>query len=302
MSQNRFFRSIDGELNEGLSAPSEWVDTLLQDRGLAYGHGLFETMAYHGGSVPLQAQHLQRLLQSAPNLGITLDIDSIRVYLESFMAQLQGHSIVNGVIKLIATAGSGGRGYQNPETIKPRIILSYSSLPEGLTEQRLNGVDLWRCDYRLPSNPRLAGLKHLNRLDQVLARAEVDSAGAGQFSDGLMFDCDGHVVEATSANIVLKSPKGWVTPSLGQAGVAGVLRAMLIDELFPQAGLVLSVGTVTESDLRDSTEIFICNAIKGIVPVTAIVATGSDLDLRLPIGLETKMLQSTLSANYSFFQ
>jgi 4-amino-4-deoxychorismate lyase len=302
MSQSIFFRSIDGELDHELSASAGQMNSLLQDRGLAYGHGLFETMAYHEGAIPLQTQHLQRLIQSAPKLGISLDLQRISLYLQRFITQLKAQSVDNGVIKLIATAGSGGRGYQSPEMPKPRIILSLSPLPEALADPRVKGVSLWRCDYPLPNNPRLAGLKHLNRLDQVLARAEVDSAGAGEFSDGLMFGNDGHLVETTSANIVVKTVRGWVTPSLHQAGVAGVMRGMLLDELFPQVGLTLTVGTITESDLRESSEVFICNSIRGILPVKVIMSASGDLDLRFPIGSETKMLQSNLSANYVFFQ
>ncbi|MDG1164681.1 MAG: aminodeoxychorismate lyase [Porticoccaceae bacterium] len=290
-----FYYSINGEFGAASSEAIEWS----QDRGLAYGHGLFETMLYQSNKLPLQERHVQRLCLDAAVLGITLDVSVINRYLNKFQRALQAAQIEAGVIKLLATAGAGGRGYQSPDSISPRVICQYSEFDaDQASQQRAQGIGLWRCDYRLPANPVLAGIKHLNRLDQIMARNEWDSA---DYADGLMLADDGTVVEATSANIFAKTSQGWVTPPLDRAGVSGVMRALLIDEIFPAAGIALNIKPLALGQLAAAEELFICNSIRGIIPVSHIAGSDCAPAIKLVISDQTKMLQSTLAQQYSCY-
>ena len=289
------YHSINGQFQ----AASDQAALGLRDRGLAYGHGLFETLCYQRGELPLKERHVQRLCTDALALGISLNPTQISVYLDSFLDGLSAVSVNQGVVKLIVTAGAGGRGYQCPPRLYPLVICQYSELDAAEARaQRHQGIKLWRCKYRLPLNPALAGIKHLNRLDQVLARREWSSTG---YADGLMLSVDGLVIEATAANLFARIDRGWITPALDTAGVAGVMRALLQEELFTAAALPLRVEPLSLSHLEQASEIFLCNSVRGIVPVIQIAGAGSAPEVNKLIGEQTKMLQSRLSQQYSCY-
>ena len=258
----------------------------IMDRGASYGHGLFETMLFNNGTVPLWQHHSDRLLADAAVLGIDVSYQLLADNLAALTALLDKQSIENGVIKITLTAGSGGRGYASPDTLSPLVICQFSPLPENLSLVRQQGVELRQCDYRLPANPPLAGIKHLNRLDQVLARRE----WGNEYYDGLMYDLDNQLIETTSANIFVKTADGWVTPLLDRAGVRGVMRGLLLDQLFPRAGLSVSEARIGQQQLASAGEIFICNSIRGVIPVTKIDQLGE-----WSIGADTRQLQSALA-------
>lgn len=294
MQQMTFISSINGEF----ICSGERAEHLLRDRGLAYGHGLFETMALYQAVVPLLQQHLQRLVADAGTLGIDLSFEAVEVCVNGCIAALVEEGIENAAVKVILTAGIGGRGYQSPVELKPHIVCITSPLPDNLQAQRRDGINLWCCQYQLPLNPQLAGIKHLNRLDQILARNECDSAG---YEDGVMFATDGSLIETTSANIFIKTANGWVTPALDSAGVNGVMRTMLLLRIFPAMGLPVSTGLITADELWGCNEGFICNAIRGIVPLLSITDSREQNKLNLTIGVDTKRLQSHLNNNYAGF-
>ena len=295
MSMMTFFSSIDGEfVSSGARA-----EHLLQDRGLAYGHGLFETMGLHQTQLPLLQQHLQRLVTDARKLGIDLSFESVETCVNAFITALRAEGVENAVVKVILTAGAGGRGYQTPVELQPHIVCISSPLADNLEYQRRNGIKLWCCQYQLPLNAPLAGIKHLNRLDQILARNECDLAG---YDDGVMFATDGSLIETTSANIFIKTASGWVTPALDGAGVNGVMRTLLLQEIFPAMELSVCNRAITADELWGCNESFICNAIRGIVPVLSITDSCGQTTLNLAIGVETKRLQSRLNNDYVGFK
>ncbi len=286
MENNSIIASVDGSMTS--------IDSVI-DRGLAYGHGLFETMRLYLGQLPLRSWHLERLMRDAAILGIALDQSAVEQHLTYFQQHLERQGIDAGVVKLIVTAGVGGRGYKSPATIRPRIICIYSELPQLVQG---HGIHLRHCDYRLPSNPLLSGIKHLNRLDQVMARNEwTDDI----FADGLMFDQDNHLVETTSANIFLHSTEqGWITPRLHHAGVSGVMRAVLLEEIFPQLKIAISIADISADQLDSYNHMFTCNSIRGITPVLGL---SHNQNLKtFTIGSHTNMLQSALADNYPCFR
>jgi 4-amino-4-deoxychorismate lyase len=269
------------------------------DRGLAYGHGVFESMLVSNDLILLEDRHLDRLMVGAQSLGITVTRAKIASSLHKFLGELKLNNTINCVMKVILTAGSGGRGYKNPGTLTPRLIITHTPVPSDLAEQKALGINLWRCNCQLSINRQLAGIKHLNRLEQVLARNEPHRSDC---ADGLMFDSSGCLIETTVANVFLKtSSSGWITPSIVTAGVAGVMRSLLIDMIFPRLNIPLAVKTIQEVVLTETNEIFVCNSIRGLLPVTG-VADRDGVMTHYPIGDTTRDLQAMLGRLYPCFQ
>lgn len=247
---------VDGQRASGLP---------LDDRGLAYGDGLFETMRMVGGRVPLLELHLSRLQQGARRLRLMLDGPALQKELTDFLRALaDGQGIVDCTLKIIVTRGSAGRGYfPVGDTVARRLLLAFpaAAFPAGRAEE---GIHLFDCAMRLGINPALAGLKHLNRLEQVLARGEWDDPA---FAEGLLCDAEGRVVEGTMSNLFVVQDGSLVTPALQRCGVAGVMRAWLIG----RAGtlqLRVAERDLSRAELDSADEVFVCNSNIGIWPVS----------------------------------
>lgn len=250
--------------------PDCWIDGQpaqalpLTDRGLHYGDGLFETLAVKAGRIRRLDMHLERLRAGCERLGMPdVGETQLRHELES---AARGQADV--VLKLILTRGSGGRGYRPPvEAQVTRIIFRYPwpDYPKDWSEQ---GIELRICRTRLGLNPAMAGLKHLNRLEQVMARSEWSDGP----QEGLMLDTDGNVIEGTMTNLFASPAEGrLVTPDLGQAGVAGVTRRHILEQARREGeGLEIQVRSLSPDELRQCREIFVCNSIAGVWPVQRI--------------------------------
>jgi 4-amino-4-deoxychorismate lyase len=206
------------------------------DRGLAYGDGLFETMAARDGRIPRLARHFDRLMEGCGRLGIDRPDELV------IGAEIAAHVPAEGrvVVKLIVTRGSGARGYAPPAAARPTRILSISSWPSYPRHHYTAGMNVRTCELRLGRNPALAGLKHLSRLEQVLASAEVRAAGV---DEGLMLDSEGCVVGATSNNVFAVRGNEVVTPAVTRCGIAGVMRRAVLDAA-PALGLAAAVRDV----------------------------------------------------------
>ncbi len=223
----------------------------LNDRGLAYGDGVFETLLVHAGEHVWWHEHLQRLLLGARVLGIPVPDE--KIVLESCKKLLAGES--RCVLKIILTRGVGGRGYSPPENPDPRIILSIHPAPEIIRDH----VSLRWCETRLAHQPLLAGIKHLNRLEQVLARNEWRDP---TIFEGLMCDQDDNVVCATSANVFVKIDGRWQTPTLDRSGIAGIARAWVLKQ-WPH----VREARLSRTQVEQAEAVFICNAVRGILGV-----------------------------------
>ena len=218
------------------------------DRGLAYGESLFETMRGHRGRVPWWMAHMARLRRGAEALAMPLP-DAARMQQEA-EALLDGGV---GVLKLQLTRGGGMRGYAPASDALPFWMLSWYPLPASV-----DALDAIWCETRLAAQPRLAGLKHGNRLEQVLAAAEVRAAGV---DEGLMRDGEGHAIAATAANLFILADGRWRTPRLQSCGVAGVMREWALGEL------EADIATLTPEAVETADAVFLCNAVRGILPV-----------------------------------
>lgn len=285
-------------LNGDLIDPKGLAGDFYKDRGLAYGHGLFESILYRESEVPLLQRHLHRICRDAKVLGIEVKPLTLETYLYQFINSLKEQGVTKAVIKIIVTAGTGERGYAPPAQIEPSVICTYSPLPADLQDQG-QGISVRCCNHRLPVNKTLAGLKHLNRLDQVLARAEWNSA---DYDEGLMLDSGDKLIEAISANVFVNIDGNWLTPDLKDAGVCGVMRSLMLNEVFLDSQMQAKVAKIDIEQLNLCQEMFICNSIRGIVPVTAIYSADGKLLKSLPRGEQTLMLRSQLISKYSHYQ
>ena len=296
MTTSKILFNINGQLK---SVGCQAVN-LVDDRGLAYGHGLFETTLLIDSQIPLLDRHLSRLSQDSHLMGILVDNDEIRHYLNLFIQTLSDQSINSGVVKIILTAGRGGRGYAMPEKMAPTLIFSYTSLPEDVKSQREQGIDIRLCKHLLGTGSTLAGVKHLNRLDQVIARSEWSH---NRYQDGLMLTAADDVIEATSANIFIKTHQGlWLTPSLDQSGVSGVMRALLIEEVFPNCDIRVSVTGVNRDTLLGAQQILLCNSVRGILRVNSVYSDNDQLLKTLPLDQQSLMLNQKLIELYPQYQ
>jgi len=229
------------------------VDPL--DRGLQYGDGLFETIAVLEGRPRFLDWHLERLVDGARRLGFPeLDTDLLR-------REVAGVSFgARCIVKLVVTRGSGPRGYRPPPIAVPTRIVAAWDWPPATASQ---GARVGWCRMRLGRNPTLAGLKHLNRLEQVLARAEWDD---GAMDEGLLCDEGGRVISATQANLFAQVGGRWVTPRLDQCGVAGVMRRAFCAWQAEQ-GSPVAERDLARADVESATALLLTNALAGAWPV-----------------------------------
>jgi len=237
--------------------PGHTID--LHDRGLLYGDGLFSTLAVKEGVPQLWERHIEQLLEGCSRLRFA-PVDASRLRAEA-AALCAG--TVRGVLKILLTRGSGARGYRFDAAAPGTRIVMLAPAPEYPVRYYRDGVAVRVCATRLGANPALAGVKHLNRLEQVLARAEWDDAA---IAEGLMRDGHGHIVEGTMSNLFLLRDGALLTPRLDECGVAGAMRARII-AWGQTAGLRVTERHLDDEDLRRADEVFLCNSLIGVWPV-----------------------------------
>ena len=248
---------VDGRAQETVSA---------NDRGLHFGDGVFETMAVEDGRALCLARHLERLGAGCTRLAIPAPAMST---LESECAQL-ALGVAQGVLKIIVTRGPSGRGYApHPAATATRVVARYP-WPDYPAARRREGVAVRVCATRLARNRALAGLKHLNRLEQVLARAEPDTQ---EYPEGLMLDDTGQVIEGTMSNVFMRRGKRLSTPDLRQCGVAGIMRDLILAAVDGLHGARVDVAPLTVEDLMTADECFLCNSLIGIWPIQSLHGT-----------------------------
>lgn len=250
------------------------------DRGLLYGDGLFETLAVVDGVLCHWHRHLSRLQAGCQRLGIQA-VDA--VILEQECLMIAG-GIDRAILKVIVTRGSGGRGYRVPDKPATTRIVQLHDWPAYSPACAEHGVAVRVCNTRLGHNPALAGIKHLNRLEQVLARQEWDDA---DIMEGLLRDSSGYLIEGSMSNLFLVREGCLLTPDLQHCGVAGIMRTLIL-ELARQLSIDVQVSHIEMRHLMEADEVFICNSLIGIWPVVAVDSRA------FTIGTITTRLQNLL--------
>jgi 4-amino-4-deoxychorismate lyase len=231
-------------------APGDAIGVM--DRGLAYGDGVFRTLAVSEGKPEFWLKHMAKLAADCAALGIPAP-DLATLAAEARQV-LQGEN--QAVLKITVTRGAGGRGYKPPEPAVPTRIVLCAPWPAYTPEMATAGVALCLCETRLGLQPRLAGVKHLNRLEQVLARGEWSDPA---IAEGLMLDSDARVIEGVMSNLFVVKDSEVVTPDLTRCGVAGVMRGLLAESA--------RIADLTLSEVRGADELFMTNSLIGLWPV-----------------------------------
>ena len=229
------------------------------DRGLQYGDGLFETLEVVQGNPLLFDLHLQRLQAGCSKLLIPQpDLALLTAEALALCSDAE-----HAVLKIIITRGCGGRGYRQPDPVMPTRLLGLHPYPQYPASFYSEGIVARFCQHPLSINPLLAGIKHLNRLDQVLARAEWQDDAV---QEGLMLDCEGYLVEGTMSNLFWIKNHTVYTPAIERAGINGILRQWLLTYL-GRAGIKVVIERFLPESLLAADQVFVTNSVIGIWPV-----------------------------------
>ncbi|MEO8332315.1 MAG: aminodeoxychorismate lyase [Gallionella sp.] len=237
--------------------PSDLIN--IRDRGLLYGDGVFRTLRASGGQAFHWPLHYKKLRQDCATLGIICPDP------ELLSAELNGllelHPV--GVIKLVVTRGEGARGYAPPALVEPTHLWDVSPLPCNPADWATNGIKARLCRLRLSQQPLLAGIKHLNRLENVLAASELSDSDA---AEGLLMDAAGNVIGGTRSNLFVVTQGKLITPELTQCGVAGVQRDRVM-AWAKQHHMPLQVRDVGLDEILHADELFVVNSIMILWPL-----------------------------------
>lgn len=228
----------------------------IRDRGFLYGDGCFETVRLIAGKAILLPEHLERLRSACALLNLPIDFALLQREISELLDSITSYS---AVLKIIITRGEGGRGYapQNGADCTRVIQLFDYNQPQ------MTGARAVVCEHRLSTNAGLAGVKHLNRLDQVLASAQIPEG----FHEGLCLDQDGLVVEGCRSNLLLALDETLLSPDLSNCGVEGIMLNYMIKELAQQGHPVVRTA-VTPDALSSASEVYLCNSVFGVWPVS----------------------------------
>lgn len=253
------------------------------DRGFQYGDGLFETLAVDKGVPLCLPEHLDRLCCGCRRLGIPEPGSGpLREEIETVAGEPDC-----GVLKIIVTRGSGGRGYAPRSAGPPTRAVAGFERPDYPREYYEQGIKTRLCGTRLARHPDLAGIKHMNRLEQVLGGAECAENGV---PEGIMRDTRGNLVEGTMSNLFLVRGNALITPVLTQSGILGIVRGRILALARASGRVRILESVLTPSDLRDVDEVFFCNSLIGIWPVRRFE------DVTYAVGPVTRWLQAALAS------
>ena len=261
--------------------PGEMVDAL--DRGLGYGDGVFRTMRAEAGRVQLWHAHYAKLQSDCERLAIACPREAD---LRSDVERVSAHG-ADCVIKAVVTRGSGGRGYAGFDARNPTRIVARFALPAARAGSDEHGVCTRWCTMRLGHQPALAGVKHLNRLENVLARREwTDEA----IAEGLLCDVQDRVIGGTMTNVFVLERGRLLTPALDRCGVEGVQRARLLAAA-PALGIASGIEPLTRARLLAADQVYLTNSVIGLWWISVL---GDRAWTRLPL---TPALQAALQAD-----
>lgn len=246
-----------------------WLDGLrsqalpLPDRGLDFGDGLFETLLLHEGKLLFRELHLKRLQRGLQALYFPNCTDSVGLQLQRAADAVRDWGWRWSALRVTVSRGAGPRGYAPPVEAIPRIIITASDLGSSHGEMS-PPARLSLASVRWSSQPALAGLKHINRLEQVLAAREYRLAG---MDEAVMLDQAGMVVSVTAGNLFVASEGRLLTAPIEDCGIAGTRRDLIMHRWAPALGLKCEEVTLTPRQLESADEVFLSNSLVGPRPV-----------------------------------
>lgn len=242
---------VNGQISAHISAA---------DRGLLYGQSVFETIAIVEQVPQLLDLHLARLQRGCDVIGIPFD-ETLKQTLSAEADQLSENQS-KAVLRMTLSMGEGGRGYLNPSEIHANRILSRHPYPEFDHKRWRDGIELGLVSIRLASQTALAGIKHGNRLEQIIARSQWQQ----DWHEALILDQQDNVIEATQSNVFIVKDGELLTPDLSHCGVAGVMREHVIEQA-KKLGVKAQIVSLSVSDIHAAEEVFLSNSVIGIWPV-----------------------------------
>lgn len=252
----------------------------IENRGLAYGDGLFTTAKILDGKVQYLSSHVQRLLVGCGKLALCVPNE---IELTEQLSQVAKQYNL-AVLKVIITAGSGGRGYARSTVPTNEFIIMVHDYPMHYDELAIEGITLGNSKQKMGISPMLSGLKHLNRLEQVLLRQELSNT---KEDDLVVTNINNEVIEATSANLFFWLDGKLCTPDVTSSGVNGIMRQTILQK-YPDT----LIKKVTFAELASSPAIFICNCVMGVMPVKHY--NGQPLSITLPQHLRNTINQQAI--------
>lgn len=243
----------------------------IQSRGLAYGDGIFTTAKITQSKVHYLTLHIERLISGCKKLGIAPPASDKLA--DQLTRVSENYNLA--VLKVIISAKAGGRGYARSANKDHDLIIMVHDFPAHYESQIQQGITLGLSKQKLGLNPMLAGLKHLNRLEQVLLREELSSRSE---DDLLVTNLNDDVISATSANVFVSLDNKLYTPDLTLSGINGLMRQVILKHYPDTRVKVLSL-----SDLAKANAMFICNSVMGIMPVANYNGRSLSIDFPLVI-------------------
>jgi len=237
----------------------------LANRGLAYGDGIFETLRVVDGKIPLIDYHRARFVRGVEVLGLGNVSEMLSIFdceLEQTVNRLIALGRDTALIKVFAVRKEGGRGYAPVDNPVSDVFVQAFELPHYPSDYYQLGISLKLCEFRLGQQPALAGIKHLNRLEQVMASREL-----GESPEGIVLDQNGCVVEGTKSNLLVFKGDQILTPEITSCGVRGTLVSALLAGEVPDFKLVTS--TITVDELRHADSLAMVNSVFGLWPVAS---------------------------------
>ncbi len=272
---------------EWFSSGTRVAQVAISDRSLQYGDGLFETIAIRGAEPRLWQYHMDRLARGCKILGI--EMPSVTELIDGvYDALQQSHALTAySIAKIIVSAGTATRGFGRAPVVSPTVLYGVFSASPPPVDSYCDGINIALCRTRLALDSPTAGIKTLNRLEQVLARSEFNNSG--EF-EGLTMSADGNIICGTMSNVFFVKNDGISTPSLDRCGVEGVMRRHIIVSLAEQ-GIDTTIQTVKLSDMEEFDEVFISNSQFGLIPVRSCAS------MHWPVGKTTRKIMSILADN-----
>jgi 4-amino-4-deoxychorismate lyase len=244
-------RLLNGEVQEVIS---------MADRAFQFGDGVFRTLRCEDGKIEFWARHYARLQQDCAALGLACPAEEI------LLGDLRRLQPVDAALKIIITRGETARGYLAPAALPVNRIVQVAALPVYPDILRQQGASLRVCSTRASWQPALAGVKHLNRLENVLARREWNDPA---IFEGLMLGRDGEVVEGVMSNVLVLRDSILSTPKLDQSGVNGVMLEVVLDAA-AQHGWQTEKRVLMPDELALADAIWITNSLMGLFPVASL--------------------------------
>ncbi len=247
--------NLEAQYNQYLINGKPSTELSVFDRGLAYGDGVFRTFLVKNGIPYHWELQYQKLSQDCSALGIKCPSN------EELLSDIKAlfNEAADAVAKIIVTRGESSRGYAVPAEIQANRVVTKSAPPTYPLSNQIQGVKLHLCELKLGLQAKLAGVKHLNRLENVLARMEWSDAN---IADGLLLDSNDNVIECTMSNIFARYGNDLITPSLEECGVAGIARARIIENT-KRFNLDIKTEALKLNKLMQADEIIICNSLFG---------------------------------------